>query len=58
MYIAMNFENIGFPGDNGTNFDIISLGVVEWVVGWVVEMVHNNATLWPYLASKDFQDFS
>ena len=24
MYIAMNFENIGFPGDNGTNFDIIS----------------------------------
>ena len=24
MYIAINFENVGFPGDNGTNFDIIS----------------------------------
>ena len=29
MYIAINFENIGFPGDNGTNFDIISLNVWE-----------------------------
>ena len=29
----------------------LGIGVGGGVVGWVVVMDHNNATLWPYLAS-------
>ena len=46
MYIAINFEKNGFPWDNGTNFDIISLNLLYLIAEIIRKQSHMSYSMY------------